>query len=75
MPSSHRRWRPPALFLPLIALVVLALTSLAAASPEGPKPQLSHSLFDNLPSKITYFEDSPVVLYHDQIARDVSLAE
>ncbi|BGO96427.1 putative Signal sequence binding protein [Rhodotorula toruloides ATCC 204091] len=71
MPSQHRRWRPPALLLPLVALVVLVLTSLVAASPEGPKPQLSHSLFDNLPSKITYFEDSPVVLYHDQIARDV----
>ncbi|GAA6008486.1 vacuolar protein sorting/targeting protein 10 [Rhodotorula paludigena] len=53
----------------LVALVLLPTTALAA--PEGDKPALSHTLFDNLPTRIFYFDDSSVVLYHDQIGRNV----
>lgn len=43
----------------IYSLVLLAVTAVTAA-PEGAKPALSHTLFDNLPSRILYFDDSPV---------------
>lgn len=61
-PQTHPMppWRPPALSALVAALAAAVFASLVAAAPEGPKPQLAHTLFDNLPSKVTYFEDSPV---------------
>ncbi|GAA5934219.1 hypothetical protein JCM1841_004702 [Sporobolomyces salmonicolor] len=55
----------------LVALLAMSATPPVSAAPEGPKPDLTHTLFDNLPSRIMYFDDSPVVLYHDQIGRNV----
>lgn len=43
----------------VLAVLLLAVNAVTAA-PEGAKPALSHTLFDNLPSKILYFDDSPV---------------
>ncbi|GAA6013403.1 hypothetical protein JCM11491_006065 [Sporobolomyces phaffii] len=68
--------RPPsrisaAMRLWLCALVVLVIATRATAAPEGQKPALTHTLFDNLPSRVMYFEDSPVVLYHDQVGRNI----
>ncbi|GAA5827143.1 hypothetical protein JCM3770_007150 [Rhodotorula araucariae] len=73
------RPRPPAHGRParLVALVLAALVALALlpttarAAPDGDKPALSHTLFDNLPARIMYFDDSPVVLYHDQVGRNI----
>ncbi|GAA6042590.1 hypothetical protein JCM8097_003146 [Rhodosporidiobolus ruineniae] len=59
----------PALLALLLALLLLSTTT--SASPEGPKPHLSHTLFENLPARILYFDDSPVVLYHDQLGRNI----
>ncbi|GAA6062486.1 hypothetical protein JCM10212_001859 [Sporobolomyces blumeae] len=76
MQSPRPRRRPPStswfrVVVSSLAVVALSIVVGVAASPEGEKPALSHTLFDNLPSRIMYFEDSPVVLYHDQIGRNV----
>ncbi|GAA5912886.1 vacuolar protein sorting/targeting protein 10 [Sporobolomyces salmoneus] len=69
--------RPPSLtptrmlYLFSLVLTLLSISTSIHAAPEGQKPDLSHTLFDNLPTRIMYFEDSPVVLYHDQIGRNV----
>lgn len=55
------RHRPPSLStMTTLFVLLLSLLSLTQAAKEGEKPQLSHTLFDNLPSRIMYFEDSPV---------------
>lgn len=43
-----------------LALLLAATVTTVTAAPEGAKPALSHTLFDNLPSRILYFDDSPV---------------
>ncbi|GAA5905768.1 hypothetical protein JCM6882_000453 [Rhodosporidiobolus microsporus] len=67
--------RLPTLLLAVLAvlasLVLSPSTTSALASPEGAKPALTHTLFDNLPARILYFDDSPSVLYHDQLSRNV----
>ncbi|GAA5949701.1 hypothetical protein JCM10213_001361 [Rhodosporidiobolus nylandii] len=60
----------PALLLAVL-LALLALVTPASAAASDAKPELRHTLFENLPSKVMYFEDSPVVLYHDQLSRSV----
>ncbi|KAI5476446.1 signal sequence binding protein [Pseudohyphozyma bogoriensis] len=54
-----------------VAVQLLALTALAVAAKDDPKPELHHTLFDNLPSKIFYFEDTSVVMYHDQLGKNI----
>ena len=50
------------LALPLLALLSLLPSTLSADS----KPDLSHTLFDNLPSKIFYFDDTSVSQSHQE---------
>lgn len=64
---TRLRPRPPSLAHSTMPLLVLLLSLLALlspspalASPEGPKPDLAHTLFDNLPARIMYFDDSSV---------------
>lgn len=44
-----------------------ALQTLVAAQ----EPKAFHTLMTNLPAKLIYFEDSPVLMYHDAVARNV----
>ena len=48
------------LVLAVLVLLLAVTTVTVTAAPEGAKPALSHTLFDNLPSRILYFDDSPV---------------
>lgn len=45
--------------VPLLSLLCAALLPLTLAA-DDPKPELHHTLFDNLPSKIFYFDDTTV---------------
>lgn len=58
MAPISQRQRVLSLLLPL--LVILLACSPAAAAPADSKPSLTHTLFDNLPAKIFYFDDTPV---------------
>lgn len=67
MRSIRSRAPPCASLAPLRALWAAAVGALACfaftavdAKPDDPKPALSHTLFDNLPARVLYFDDSPV---------------
>ncbi|GAA5980381.1 hypothetical protein JCM11641_001783 [Rhodosporidiobolus odoratus] len=61
--APHSPSRLPALLL-LLLISFISLVNPASAA-DSSHPELRHSLFDNLPSRIYYFPDSPVILYHD----------
>jgi hypothetical protein len=50
----------------LLSSLILLLTLINAQS-----PQIALTLFNNLPSKLFYFDDTQVVIYHDEIAKDI----
>ncbi|ORY88169.1 putative signal sequence binding protein [Leucosporidium creatinivorum] len=62
-------WRLP-LGLSLLVAACLSLLP-AAAVAASDEPGLSHTLFDNLPARIFYFDDTPVVMYHDSVSKNV----
>ncbi|KAM0751951.1 putative signal sequence binding protein [Meredithblackwellia eburnea MCA 4105] len=72
MASTTRLFRNTNNWLLQYLLLGLALlVGLATAAGSDPKPELHHTLFNNLPSKIFYFDDTSVVLYHDAISKNV----
>ncbi|GAA5963481.1 hypothetical protein JCM3765_006251 [Sporobolomyces pararoseus] len=86
LPPRRRPPRPPFLFLFVVVVCFSTLMTISSASSSSSttlqleprkdgtgeqKPSLSHTLFENLPTRIMYFQDSPVVLYFDQIGKNV----
>ncbi|GAA6014077.1 hypothetical protein JCM10207_000230 [Rhodosporidiobolus poonsookiae] len=59
------------MLLSCLALVVALVAFATPASAASSAPSLTHTLFDNLPSRIFYFDDSSTVLYHDQLGRNI----
>lgn len=71
-PGSPLSSRFPALALALALAAVLwsaVAVRVVVAAPEGEKPNLAHTLFDNLPSRIIYFDDSPVSPHSSSASR------
>ena len=62
--------------LSILSLAVLALLAIAAL-PTGlaASPAVSITRFANLPSRLAYVDDSPVVFYHDSVKGEVWRSE
>ncbi|WVR07517.1 hypothetical protein IAU60_004559 [Kwoniella sp. DSM 27419] len=55
----------------MIALVSLLAAVLLPLSVLGGDPQVSITRIENLPNRLIYFDDTPVVLYHDPVKLSV----
>ncbi|SAM85571.1 related to VPS10 domain-containing receptor SorCS1 precursor [Ustilago bromivora] len=66
--TIQRLWLLPFLLSLLLAIFLLPSGTFAAS------PSVSISRFPHLPSKITYFPDSPVCLYHDATTLTVHIS-
>lgn len=54
-----------------IIVFLLGLTCRSATASAASAPSVAISRFDSLPGRLTYFDDSTVVLYHDSIRGNV----
>ncbi|CAO1625062.1 unnamed protein product [Jaminaea pallidilutea] len=67
---TRRQWSVSYILLALAAAILLTLLS-ATPSQAASSPSVTISRFDSLPGRLSYFDDSTVVLYHDTIRGNV----
>lgn len=68
--GSPRRPRRPFASSVLLVLLAFCLSSLPLVLAAS-DPTAKHTLFPNLPAKLVYFEDTPIILSHDASTRNV----
>ncbi|CAH7670748.1 hypothetical protein PPACK8108_LOCUS5483 [Phakopsora pachyrhizi] len=65
--TSHQNHR----FIRSILSILISLSMLSTVVLSAKNPSSSVSKFNHMPSKLIYFEDSPVILSHDSVSRQV----